>query len=557
MLSRFLEKFHLVSLKRKITFLIIGVASLTPIILVAFLALAYYYLGIERLFDNRVKDAVSETVKVAELYFKEHKENIKTVVLQIANDIEANIYQLQKSNKIFDVFLNKQAELRGLSEVMVFTKHNEIARNFLSFSLLFERPFEDNKDVFKKVDDGQIVILKTESKDKVRALMKLGSFKGENTYLLVGKYIDKEIINHLRKTQWSAREYHILLSGVKLTKKKLQITFLFLSGFLCIISALVARKFTKIIIKPLNQLLLATDEMKAGNYSARVQERKAQDEIVSLAKSFNRMAAKIEVQHKKLIAANNEITQRKKFIEQVLAEISAGVIVIGQKHIIALYNASALELLLLKGEDIAKQKILEIFPEIDLLIQKSIAYPSVLHQDNVTIKRKGRMIHLLISVGAVTTQDGVHDRIITFDDITELITAQRSAAWSDVAKRIAHEIKNPLTPILLATERLKKKYKDAVPKESQESFVKYLTTIKKYTISIQEIVAEFVQFSRMKSPDLEENDIVQIAKDALFIHKNTYKSIEYKIECNLTECYLELDKGQITQVFNNLLKKCS
>ena len=545
--------FYRLSLKEKIVLLTAGFATITPILLVAVLASIYYYFGIETLFNDRIQSAVSETVEVAKLYLNENKENIKTTALQIANDIDHNFYDLLENPELFRTFLDKQAELRGLAEIMVFTREKEIARNFLSFSLLFEKSFETSS-VFKEVDSGEIKILKTKNEGKVRAIMRLSVFQDNPTYLLVGKYIDKEIINHLKKTQGSAKKYYILLSGIKLTKKKLQITFILLSTFLCGLAVFIATRLAKVIIKPLNHLLEATDKIQYGDYSVRVPEKSSKDEIFILVKAFNKMTTKIEKQRNELIHADRLIDERRKFIETVLSEISAGVIAIDLSYNITLFNNSVTKLLHIKKSDIIGDSISDILPEVKSTILQAYLEPSVLHKNNIIIKRKGRIIHLFVNVGTVMINHKIDSVIITFDDITELMAAQRSAAWSDVARRIAHEIKNPLTPIYLAAERLKKKYAKHFFNADKENFEKYLETIIKYVTNIKFIVAEFVQFARIPVAKIERCDLIIIINEVLFLQKNTYKFIKYTFDTKLKNCYVDCDKAQITQVLNNLLK---
>ena len=492
MLSKLKNKFLNLTLKKKIVYLIAGVVTITPTILIGLLASVYYYLGIESLFNDKVSKAVSDTVNVTKLYLEESNKNIRFDLLQIEKEIDSKMKVINASSELNSI-LNEQVKNREIVEAMIFTKKGVIAKSLLSFSFIFQRI---PPALFKKIEQEKVVLLQDHNTDKVRAITKLDSFYYEDVYLIIGKYIDERIVNYLKEARGSAKKYHYLLAGINITKQKLQVAFIFLSVLMCVFSFFISVKLANIITNPLNKLLNATSKIKEGDYSIRLIERESKDEIASLEKAFNKMTKTIEKQHNELKIAYKNIDERVKFIETVLKEISSGVIALDAQGNINLYNNSARKFLLIK-KDQENDKIFNVMPEIKHLIDDILKEPQNLFQDNIIIKRKGKTIHLFIKIGTVIIDNKINNIVISFEDITALILAQREAAWSDVARRIAHEIKNPLTPVQLSAERLKSKYSKHIKNEDLENYQKYVSTIIRNVDDIHAIVSEFIQFGRI------------------------------------------------------------
>lgn len=550
MFKYFYRKLSDTTLRRKIVFIVGGLVTITPTVLVATFALIYYFLGVEKLFNEKIGFAISETVKIAELYLKEHKDSIKADILGITNDIAKNQEVLSESPEYFSIFLNKQAELRNLSEAMVFTPTQILGKNYLSFSLTFEKLPED---IFNEASSGKPVILSTEQEDKVRAVIKLDNFI--DTYLLVGRYVDTEISNYLATTKGSANLYKTMLKDKDRTQLKLELTFIAIAIILCLASIITAIKLSNIISRPINQLVEATSKIKAGDFSVRVPERKhAKDETAVLAKAFNSMTQKIAEQTEELIKAKNIIDERRRFIEAVLTEVSSGVLVINPKGLITLFNQSAAKLLRKNETEILNTPYENSLPEISDLLAKASTHPEELTEGNITLEQGERKTYLFVRIGIEINANQEFERyIITIDDMSKLIAAQRSAAWADVARRIAHEIKNPLTPINLSAEQLKRKFLKEI-KSEPEIFSKYVDTITRHVTDIGMMVEEFVQFARIPTPKLAKYDLIQIINEVIFAQKSIKPNTKYEFDSNLEKCYVKCDRAQITQVLFNLLK---
>lgn len=540
------------SLRRKIIILIALFVTLVPTTLIATLAVGYYTVGIQALFNEKMSKSISQTVEVAERYLKEHKDNVRADILAIAKDVDKNYNVLMEDPSLFTPFLDKQAELRNLSEIVIFQRDRVIAKNSFSFSFAFERLPEAE---LNQADKGDVVILHTASQDKVRAILKLNNFV--QTYILVGTYVDQSILDYLESTQGSAKNYNAIISEVKSTQMKLKVIFIVAFVVLLFISFILGKKLAEFITRPLNDLAAATRKLRDGDFSIKLPEKQGKDETAVLTRAFNEMTERLSKQRSELIKVNKIIDERRRFIEKVLAEVSAGVITVDKKHSILVINQSAISLLHAKSSK-KKMSISDIFPEIEHLISKAKESPSELTNENIKIARNDVTYHLFVRIGVLLGDDNeIETIVVTFDDITELVSAQRTSAWADVARRVAHEIKNPLTPINLAAERLKSKYMKEI-KTDPSNFEKYVDTITRHVQDIGLIVEEFVEFARIPTPKLKKNDINKIISELMFSQKVTYKNIEYELKSDVGDkCYVLCDSVQMSQVLLNILKNAS
>ncbi len=525
--------------------------TILPAILLATISYTYYSLGIESLFNDKISTALTHSVEIAEKYLKEHKDNIKTDILEIANGIHNNQDALSEDPSLYKLFVEKQASLRNLSEVMIFQRDRVIARNYLSLSLAFERLPEVQ---LLEADSGEVILLDQTTDDKVRALLKLRD--GVNTYLLIGRYVDRDILNHLKISQGSASSYETLMADISSTRMRLEIVFISVSIVLCILAILIGARFARYITKPLNLLVDATSKVKKGDFSVRLPEKPGIDETAILTRAFNQMTETLSVQHDQLSTFTKVIDERRRFIEAVLAEVTAGVMVITRKGEVTLVNNSAQKLLNISSKS-KPQSFKKVFQEISGLIEEASNKPKEIMQQNIEINRDDKKLTLFVRVGTqMSLDDNIESYIITFDDISDLVVAQRSAAWADVARRIAHEIKNPLTPINLSAERIKKKYINEITSD-KESFEKYVDTIIRHVADIGRIVEEFVEFARIPQPKKASHDLCKIIKDMLFAQEFMYKFNKYTFDYDVNPCYVLCDLTQITQVLTNVLKNAA
>ena len=543
------------TLKRKIMFLMSSLIVLAPTLLVSFIAITYYHIGIETMFSEKITNTIDDTVHVAEAYLEEHKQNIKADTLAIANDIYKNLEVLSEEGELIIPFINKQAELRGLSDITIIRNGGIVAQTNFSYSLIFEKLPYKELEIADRTKE--VVIISDDNNDKVRAILRLD--KLYDGYLLVGRPIDTEITEHIRKAQGSYSQYNIILQEFKDAQSKIQITFVLLSMALTIITIIVGARLARVIVMPVNRLVEATERIREGDFNVKVPEKDGRDEIAILGRAFNQMTTILSNQREELISINSITEERRRFIETVLSEISAGVIAINLEGKITLHNTAAVKFLNIasdvsdNSDNIIGTHYSHIFPEANALLDKAtIAFDTII-QEYISIIRGNNKFHILVNARAqIGANKKIESYVMTFDDITDLVSAQRSAAWAEVAKRVAHEIKNPLTPIQLSAERIRKKYLSYI-KDDKENFDKYTNTIIKHVSDIESIVQEFINLGNIAPPKLSKTNITNLIKEIIFSQRCTYKAINYNFN-ESSNIYVLCDAMKISQVLFNLMK---
>ncbi len=537
--------------------LMFSLMSVVPTIVITSFSVLFFNFGIQSWFNQRVSTALEESVAVADAYLSEHKNMIRADILAMSNDLSRESYLINTDIKKFNKIVNGQAALRSLDEAVVFRKYknqnNVIARSSLSFSLIFELQ-DITPEIFEKANSGDVVIIKDKSDDRVRALIKIDNTF--DTYLLVGRYVDSKIINHTERTKGSVNEYKRLKADIS----GLQIKFYMVFIGVAILILLAAIWFGMVIagefVGPISMLVKATEKVKAGDLKARVEGGPENDEIATLGKAFNLMTDQLEKQRNQLMEVNKQIEERRRFIEAVLLNVSAGVIVLDKNKALTIINRSAMQMLSMTSEKLYNENYTVFFPEIKELMQRAEALKEKITQGEVNFIRDKNKFIFLVRVAVQEQNNAIGSYIITFDNITEMKQAERNKAWSDVARRIAHEIKNPLTPIHLSAERLRKKYSNEVSTQP-ETFNKYIDTIISHVRDIGKMVEEFAEFARMPAPSFENNDICQIVKDAVFSQRNVNSNITYNLDIPNTPVIVYSDRRQVSQAAANILKNAS
>ena len=309
------------------------------------------------------------------------------------------------------------------------------------------------------------------------------------------------------------------------------------------------------LVKPLSRLATAAQKIGGGDLSARVKIGVRDDELSALSRTFNVMAIQLQTQQQALVAANRQMDDRRRFTELVLSGVSAGVIGLNRDGRIDLPNRSASELLGINLNDHVGHLLSEIVPEMAPVVERARGRTSGA-EDQISLLRGGtsRMLH--VRVVSETGEEGYTQLVVTFDDVTELLSAQRKAAWSDIARRIAHEIKNPLTPIQLSAERLKRKYLKQITHDP-ETFTVCTDTIVRQVGDIGRMVDEFSAFARMPAPVLRPEDPVELARQALFLEQSAHPAIEYTQDLPDSGLEIVCDAAQFNRAVSNLLKNAA
>jgi len=517
---------------------VFGFLAAAPAILMAVFSAIFFYFGVQAWFNDRVSTAVNESLEVAQAYLKEHQQVMRADILAMANDLNRESAGLIENPEGFAQFMQTQSMLRNLSEAIVVNSDGKVvARAPLSLSLELEGV--SRKDM-ERAAQGEVVLMTAgDAHDRIRALVKLDRFL--DSYLYVGRLVDASVLTHMSTAEKAVKEYTTLQG--RHSQLQISITAMFMAIALLLLLAAVwfGLTFSEQLVAPIGTLITAAERVSAGDLSARVLGVANDDEFGILANAFNRMTSQIQAQQDELIQANRMMDERRRFTEAVLAGASSGVIGLDRLGGITLANAKAGELLLAGDPgSLAGRKLQDFIPEVAAMLDAPDTPPLQVEYSVGEGPRKTLLIR-------------VTGEVATIDDISALVSAQRKAAWSDVARRIAHEIKNPLTPIQLSAERLKRKYLPQIH-EDPETFEKCTETIIRQVHEIGHMVNEFSAYARMPLPVKKVEDLVEVCQDALILQRQAHPDIGFGFIASEPIIGANFDRSQLTQVITNLLQ---
>lgn len=532
--------------------MLFAMIAVTPAVLVAAFSYLSLNFGLEAWFNDRVSGALRESVGVTEAYVKEHRENIANQAYSVAFLLNQNAPLLTENPWQFNRILSSSASLRGLPEALVIDSlGNIIARSDFALSTTVD---DIPPEAIAKASNGEVTLLNSEATDKVRALVHLNRFV--DAYLLVERFVDPRVLQHIAAIRQAFDEYKAL----EATRSGVQISFvlIYMVAVLILLMAAVwiGMTVSAQLAEPITDLIDAADDISKGDLSARVDTASARDEIGVLGRAFNNMTQRIASQQQGLLEVNKELDERRRFTETVLAGVSAGVVGLDAKGHINLPNRRATELLDMDLLAHIGTPLAETVPELADLLRQAISRPDRMQQAEITFLRASGAKTLLVRIAAEYLDDDVIGYVATFDDVTELLSAQRKAAWADVARRIAHEIKNPLTPIQLSAERLNRKYLKQI-KDDPETFKKCTDTIIRQVGDIGRMVDEFSSFARMPQPDFKRENISELCRQAVFLEQNRDAGVTFTSELPTKDVYLQCDARQISRVLTNVLKNAA
>jgi two-component system nitrogen regulation sensor histidine kinase NtrY len=521
-----------------------------PAVLMTIFSAIFLHVGVESWFNQRVHTAIMDSQAVAEAYLDEHKQVIRVDTLAMANDLDRDEALLANNPRALGQVLNTQSLLRNLSEAEVIDRDGRIiAVSDMTLTLAFDKP---PLSAMRAAENGDVEVMTGEKDDRVRALVKLNNYAG--TYLYVGRAVDPVVLSHVTDTRQAAAEYSRLEAQRSKLVVSITLIYIVIALLLMLTATWFGLQFARQLVVPIGLLIAATDQVRAGDLTARVPDMERGDEFDNLGRAFNRMTAQIQQQRDELITANRQLDQRRHFTETVLAGVSAGIVGIDREGRITLANNSASELFARSLTDLAGQPIGEIVPGVESLLDQARQRPNRISQGEIPW-RAGEDLRrvFLVRVALETTGPEEMGAVLTFDDITELQSAQRKAAWADVARRIAHEIKNPLTPIQLSAERLKRKYLKQIT-EDRDIFSKCTDTIIYHVGDIGRMVNEFSAFARMPEPVMRREDIAPALRDLLVLQEQAHPGIAFRMRGEERSAIVLGDIQQIRQAFTNIIQ---
>ena len=525
-----------------------GVAALPAVITTAFALFVVDY-SLRGWFADRISTAVTGSVQVADAYFEEHASSIRSDVLTIANDVNREAFKFRDEPALLNQYLTNQAALRNLSEVIILDGTGQVAaKSRFAFAVTFT---SFGEDWLEQARQGEVVILRGDETNKLRAVVKLNSFV--DAYLFVGRFIDRSVLDAVDGTRLAAADYQQL--GIR--QLDLQVSFAFVFGLilvLLLITALwIGLNLATAIVEPLGSVISVAEQVRGGNLSERVPAGLELDEVARLGLSFNKMLDELVRSREQLVHANMQIDRRREFTEAVLGGVSSGVIGLDSDQRVTLPNNSACQLLSLSDSDMIGRKLADVVPEFAGLIATGTSRRRRFAEEQIILERDRAILTLRARIATERVDGRVIGYVVTFDDVTDLLTAQRKAAWSDVARRIAHEIKNPLTPIQLAADRLRRKYRPE-DEAAGAQFSEYLSIIGRQVDDIGRMVDEFSDFARMPQPAMEELSLAELAHGQVALFEAQKVEFSTDLDTDPDGGMVMGDAGLLRQALTNIIQ---
>ncbi len=532
---------------------IVGQFSLfaaVPAIVIAFFATVTLNRGLDVWFSDRLSTIVESSVKVSQAYQAEQEDLVRGDLSGIAVNITRSKDLFDNSRQQFLSQLATLVSLRNLSGAFIIDHDNKKIEASITVSrnLGFRSP-QDSE--FEKAAKGEMVVIGPGNGNVMRGLIKLDGF--DNSFLYIYRLVNPNVTSQLRKARTEKLKYDQMLSQ----RSGLQVTFAMMFVGVAFIFLLAAvwfgMWFADKLVEPIVDLVKGARQVSRGQLATKVKVGGGTGDIATLGMTFNQMTSQLETQRGELILTNHQLDERRRFSEAVMAGVSSGVIGIGPDGKVTLINRSGLKLLKKNRRDLLGKPFSKALPEMMPALELAANKASGRAEDHVTLHIDDQDKNFVVQVTNERTSEHEHGVVVTFDDISELVAAQRNSAWADIARRIAHEIKNPLTPIQLAAERLKRKYSKEIS-TSPEIFDKCTETIIRQVGDIRAMVDEFSSFARMPSAVLEKTNMVTITKDALVLQKASFEEVTFITDIIDDDIQLALDRRLVTQAVTNLVK---
>jgi two-component system nitrogen regulation sensor histidine kinase NtrY len=502
-----------------------SVIAVLPAVLVAIVANITIDRGFDRLFSGPTRQVIGNSLIIAHAYVEAHAQLIRGDIIGMANDISHARLLYDQDHRSFREFLTTSAASRNLPGAMLIDKDRRVlASAQTGIQLAFAEPPAGFLDNVKETEP-EIAIFP--ERNYVAALIRLQAF--QDTFLYVARQLDPHVVAQLRQTEASVAEYAEIESRRLGIQVNFALIFAVIALTILMASILIGLSFANWLVAPIRRLMSAANMVSTGDLHVQVPLFRSEGDLAHLGETFNKMTQELRTQRDELVNASELIDSRRRFIEAVLSSASAGIIGVDASGSVGILNRSAEKLIGHAESETLDHPLSDVLPELDEMMKTAREGTQRLVQGQITVTRDGRERNLSVRISAEQTSQTRDSYIITLDDITELISAQRTSAWGDVARRIAHEIKNPLTPIQLSAERIRRKFGKAIT-EDKPIFEQCTDTIIRQVDDIRRMVDEFSRFARMPKPVIEGEDVADTVRQAVFLI-SILKPKSNKIRC--------------------------
>ncbi len=531
---------------------VFALSALIPTVLGAVFSVLLISIALEGLFSEPVGNVLQTSLTTAKAYEEEHRQELtrdgRALAAYLNRERQANLFM--DDGEVRRALGDVQAQIeRGLSEAFVLDGFGNIAaRGARSYEFGYEKPTPDD---FASADAEGLIILEDVESNEFRALIQLSAFR--DRYLYVTRQVDGNVLSLLDDTTETVEQYDALANERGQLLFQFGLIYLGFAAILILGAIWGALWFAERLSRPVGRLVSASQRVGSGDLDVRVIEDDGDDEISQLGHYFNQMTSRLKGQRDQLLETNRMTERRRRLFDSVLSSVTSGVVGLDEDGRVTFVNPSAKRLLSV-GSDHEASAIDDAIPEFAELFAQLRAADSDSVQDQVKLVRKGQQESLLVRMSPRRNADGaLEGYVVAFDDVTDLVSAQRMAAWGDVARRIAHEIKNPLTPIQLSAERIKRKFSAQVG-EDADKLNQMTDVIVRQTGDLRRIVDEFSKFARMPEPKMVMCDLTKLVGDAVTLQKAGQPEVAITVDLPVEAILAELDATMISQALTNLIK---
>jgi two-component system nitrogen regulation sensor histidine kinase NtrY len=524
-----------------------SIIAVLPAVLVAIVANVTIDRGLDRLFSGPTREAIENSLTIARAYAYEHAQLIRDDILGMANDIAHARPLYDQDRGTFRQLLTASAAARNLPGAMLIDKDRNIletAQTGINQTFVTPPP-EFLKNV--KENEPEIAV----ESNYVAAVIRLRAFN--DTFLYVARLLDPRVVTQLNETQASVAEYAAIESRRLGIQVSFALMFAEIALTILMASILIGLNFANWLVAPIRRLMSAANIVSTGDLHVQVPVHRSEGDLAQLGETFNKMTQELRTQRDELVSASDLIDSRRRFIEAVLSSASAGIIGVDASGNVGILNRSAEKLIGHAESETMDHPLSDVLPELDDMMKSAREGTQRLVQGQITITRDGHERNLSVRVSAEQTSQSRDSYIITIDDITELVSAQRTSAWGDVARRIAHEIKNPLTPIQLSAERIRRKFGKVIT-EDKNIFEQCTDTIVRQVDDIRRMVDEFARFARMPKPVMEGEDVADTVRQAVFLMRVGHPTIDIEADIKQDPMRAQFDRRLISQALTNIIK---
>jgi len=529
--------------------------AVLPALLVAIIASITLDIGLDRWFELRTKTIINSSLSIAEAYVRENARNLQGTTLSMANDLDnaRSLYGLDRTG--FQEFLSRQAVGRALAHAALIGADGSFIMNAQTRSD-FEMPSPPADVLERAVASGQPMLIEPRTANIVGAILKLRQIEG--AYLYTIRLVDPEVIRARQIVTANSNEYRGLEANRRTTQIAFGLLYLGLTLIIVLSAIWTGIAVADRLVRPIRQLIGAADEVATGNLDVSVPVRPTDGDVASLGDTFNKMLQQLKSQRDEILGAKDVIDERRRFSEAVLEGVTAGVIGVDPYGTITIVNRSAETMLALPAEQSLGENLSALLPHVGRVFEIGRKSGRPVYREQVTFYRSGAERTFNVQVTIEGGDDVQDDKsfVVTIDDITDLVQAQRSSAWADVARRIAHEIKNPLTPIQLSAERIRRRYGKVIT-EDREVFEQCTDTIIRQVEDIGRMVDEFSAFARMPKPEMKVIDIRDALREASFLVEVSRADIKFERDFGSVPLKGTFDSRLMAQAFGNVIKNAA